>query len=701
MKCLFRHIISMSIVFCCQAEICLLGQSDSVKIPDNSVIQEEIISSKLERIAENNEQEMDYSEIEEMYAYYREHKINMNQPDYDVLMSIFNLSDYQIYHLKRYLDLNGSMQTMYELAAIEGFTKETINFLLPYVEIMPSKNNKRIRFKDVFTYGKNSILMRYVSVLESQAGYKNVSDSALVLNQNIMYQGSKPNLLFKYKFDYQSKIRFGFTAEKDAGEEFFKGSNKYGFDFYSFHIFLKDIGFIKSLAIGDYQIQFGQGLVMWIGYQSQKPTNGIDVFHYAKTVTPYTSSNEINYLRGIASELQFKKVRCTFWYSYRKKDATLSDTSSNEEVYLLSLQETGYHRTLTEIEREKTFHQQTAGIFGQYFHRIFRVGAGVFYSHYNTALNKELEPYNRFIFNGQDLLNASISYSAVLKKVSIFGENAMSDNGGFALLNGLTFYADPLFTLTLAHRYYSRNYQAIQSASFGESSTNANETGVFLGFQSLLNKYLTWNSYIDYFRFMWLKYNIDAPSDGYEIFTQITCNLNPRCVFYLRFKSESKGINEATEYYNQVVSSQKQSYRFHISAIPISPIQLKSCLEYIVLYYNTKTDKQDGFLLYQDISWKIKWVTITGRYALFQTDSYDTRLYAYESDVLYASSIPAYFYSGSRFYLMIKTEITSYIDLWVRLSQTYYKNKFTVSSDLDEIDGNSKTDIRLQLLVKF
>jgi len=664
-------------------------------------MQEDKISSQVEKMAENAENEEDYSDVVEDYTYYSEHKININQPDDEVLMSVFKLSDFQVYQLKKYVDLNGPMQSLYELAAVEGFTKETINMLLPYIKIEPYSDKKKIRWKDVFIYGKNSILMRYASVLEPQAGYANVSDSVLTENRNASYMGSKSYFLCKYKFDYYSRIRFGFTAEKDAGEEFFKGSNKQGFDFYSFHFYMKDFGWLKSLAIGDYQIQFGQGLAMWTGYQTQKPTNAMDVFHYAKSVAPYTSSNEINYLRGIATEIQYKKFRCAVFYSYRTKDATMSDTTSNEEAYIVSLQETGYHRTATEIERENTFHHQTTGIFGQFFHRVFRIGAGVFYSHLNTALKKELQPYNQYIFNGKNLLNASISYNAVLKKVSVFGENAMSDNGGFALLNGLIFYADPLLTLTFTHRYYSRKYQAIQAAALGESSSNANETGVFLGFQTILNKYITLQTSIDYFRFMWLKYRVDAPSDGYEVFSQVTCNLNARCVIYFRYRFQSKEVNEATEYHNQIAASKKQNYRLHILVSPITSIQLKSCIEYGMFYPDSKTEKQNGFLLYQDICWKYKWLTLTGRYALFQTDSYEARLYAYENDVLYASSIPAYYNNGTRMYLMVKTEITSYIDVWIRLSQTFYKDKQTISSDLDEIDGPAKTDIRVQIMVKI
>ncbi len=55
--------------------------------------------------------------------------------------------------------------------------------------------------------------------------------------------------------------------EKDAGEEFFTGSNKQGFDYYSGHFYLKNISQnVHSVALGDFQVYFGQGLTIWGGF---------------------------------------------------------------------------------------------------------------------------------------------------------------------------------------------------------------------------------------------------------------------------------------------------------------------------------------------------------------------------------------------------------------------------------------------------
>jgi hypothetical protein len=50
---------------------------------------------------------------------------------------------------------------------------------------------------------------------------------------------------------------------------------------------------------------------------------------------------------------------------------------------------------------------------------------------------------------------------------------------------------------------------------------------------------------------------------------------------------------------------------------------------------------------------------------------------------------------------MSKVSITSHIDLWAKIAQTFYRNRYDIGSGLTHIDGNTKTDVRVQVVVKF
>jgi len=89
------------------------------------------------------------------------------------------------------------------------------------------------------------------------------------------------------------------------------------------------------------------------------------------------------------------------------------------------------------------------------------------------------------------------------------------------------------------------------------------------------------------------------------------------------------------------------------------------------------------------------------RFAVFDTDTYNARIYAYESDMLYNFSIPAYYSQGTRFYLNLKYSVTKYLDFWIRYSQSYYSDLDVISSGLSEIQGNTKSEIKAQIRIRL
>ena len=321
------------------------AQQDDKNIEDNSnlpVMNE--LENLIETLSEEADEAFDYSELIDELEYYSTHKMNLNNPDYSLLKNLFGLNDYQVYQLQRYLSVYGQMLSIYELHLIEGMDTTSIQRLMKYVEAYPIEQQEKFSLRNVFKYGKHRILMRYGQVLEKQQGYSAASDELLAKNPNSRYLGSPQAYLLKYNFNYNNKIRFGFTAEKDAGEEFFKGHNKWGFDFYSFHIFLNNKRIFKRVALGDYKLSFGQGLAMNMGFSVHKPDNSVSISKNPLGLGHYSSSNESDFLRGIATTIDCKIVELTLFYSYKKLDASLSDTIGGE-VFAESFTQTGYHRT--------------------------------------------------------------------------------------------------------------------------------------------------------------------------------------------------------------------------------------------------------------------------------------------------------------------------------------------------------------------
>jgi hypothetical protein len=76
-------------------------------------------------------------------------------------------------------------------------------------------------------------------------------------------------------------------------------------------------------------------------------------------------------------------------------------------------------------------------------------------------------------------------------------------------------------------------------------------------------------------------------------------------------------------------------------------------------------------------------------------------LYTFETNALYVYSIPAYYYQGSRAYAMVRYTFLRKFDLWVRYGTFIYSNRKDLGSGAEKISGNRKSDITVQLRMKF
>ena len=173
---------------------------------------------------------------------------------------------------------------------------------------------------------------------------------------------------------------------------------------------------------------------------------------------------------------------------------------------------------------------------------------------------------------------------------------------------------------------------------------------------------------------------------------------------YARIRERERGANQRVEGQpvDQVVNEKQTNYRYNISYKINKKIDLDNRIE-MVRYLQGEQAAEYGYVIYQDISYSSlsNPFSFSLRYALFDTDSYNSRIYAYENDVLYAFSIPAYSGRGTRFYLSTKYHISRGVDLWVRYAQTYYNDREEISSGKDLIEGRVKSEIKVQLRLKF
>lgn len=682
----------------------LRAQNTEGEPPPEQPVEEEEVIQRIESLTEESDEEIDASELMEELEVLRQRPINLNAASAEDLRRIFFLSDIQINNLILHRQRFGNLISLMELQTIDGFTPEVIEQISPYVMVEEAVERRVFKLTDIFERGNSQYFLRYQQLFEEQRGFSSIDPGELEANPNARYLGSPFRLYSRYRFTYYNNVSIGITAEKDPGEEFFRGSQTQGFDYYSAHFYLRDVGRIKSLAVGDYQVQFGQGLTLWSGLAFGKSSEAVNVKKNGLGLRPYTSVDENNFMRGAGTSVRLGEMELTAFYSNKYRDANVleTDTISQEALVITSLQQTGLHRTPRELENKNSVQEKFMGSNLTWRRQNLQVGVTGYYMELGAEFQRNLSFYNQFDLNKQTNWATGLDYNYIYRNFNIFGEFATSESGGYALLNGVMMSLDPRLSMSVVHRKFTPDYQSLLSVAFSENTRVSNENGLYIGINSRLSQEWSINAYADHFSFPWMKFRTYTPSRGYDYLAQVNYRPERRIEMYARYRIKNKPLNtpEVTtiRYVEDVV---RQNIRLHISYLVSPSFTFKNRVEWIDFRHGS--NHQQGFLIYQDVAYRnfaSPWA-ITARYAIFDTDGFDSRIYAYENDVLYAFSFPFYSDKGHRAYIVARYRVNRNIDLQARLAHTIYTNRHEIGSGLDLTEGNSRTEIKAQMRVRF
>lgn len=635
-------------------------------------------------LSERNETDEEVNEFSEQLFELWQHPLNINKAQNYDFAKLFWLNETQLTNLESYVSAHKPIVSLFELTYLTGFDTTLIRSLSPFLVCGTDPNAGKSGYWD------QSLILRSGRVLEKQKGYATGN-----------LEGDPWKHYVRYRIDKDDQISAGFTLEKDAGEALFKGSNRAGPDYYSGFVQVRNTGILKNLCIGDYATGYGQGLVLGPGFSLGKSSQAINVVQRETGIRPYTSGNENRYLRGLAAEVQWKNLKTALFFSIRKMDAniTLYDSVENRVIEVSSLQNTGIHATEGEIADEKALKETTAGFHIAYDHPLVKLGISGIHSQFDANLVPTLTNYNQFYLKGNTCNTLGADYKLRLRNMIIFGETAIDQGRNLATLNGVYSSLSSKIQLSILHRYYSRSYNSLYGNAFGEGSRVQNEEGVFSGISYSPLKRIKFSAYMDYFRFPWLKDGMDAPSYGKEFLVRADYAVNRRFNVYLqyRFKQKMQNAQSSDSTFNSLTTIESNRFRAFFRYSPTDQLDLTTLLEVGHLTH------EKSYLLCQDIHVSSASLPVSFylRYAVFETGSYNSRIYAYENDLLFTFNVNSYYYQGQRYFVMLKYSPLRRVDVWLRYSQTLYPGRRTVSSGDYGIDGNTKSDIRMQLFWRF
>jgi hypothetical protein len=651
---------------------------------------------------------------EALYLYFT-NPVNLNTATQAELSSLYLLTENQITNFFKHKAKNGNLLSIYELQAIEGFDLPTISNLLPFVSVEETtfQQDNRPLWKKILEEPNNFLLIRQSRTLEIKEGYKPLNQSDTIYNGNpkTRYAGSPDNIYVRYRVSHSKDFSLGFTLEKDAGESMnFNPQNKqYGFGFLSYHFTVFNRGKLKALALGDYQIQIGQGLLLSGGFYIGKGAETIATTRRSSLgIRPYTSVLEGGFFRGGAATYGFGRFDVTAFFSSTKRDGSIAnvsaDTLSENEAFASSIIVTGLHRTPREISSKDQLNELSTGgnISYKSKNQNLEIGVTALQTTFSTPILPTDRIYNKFEFSGKTNYNLGFHYNYLWQNFNFFGEVARSASGGIGLVSGFVSTLSTKIEWSMLYRRFDRDFHTFYGNAFSENTRNINESGVYWGLKIKPNRRWTFSAYYDRFSFPWLKFLVDAPSSGYEFLARIAYQPTKTIMLFAQFREETKGRNFEgnTAAIDFVSPATKRNYQLNIDVRTTESISLRSRVQWST-YQQEGSTESSGYAIIQDFTYDKNRFKFSTRFAIFDTDDFENRQYSFEKNVLYAFAVPAYSGVGFRNYYLFQYSLSKKIDVWFRYAYTSYRNQKTISTGLEEIEGSQKTDVHFQMRVKF
>ncbi len=633
-------------------------------------------SDQLEFLQQQQTEDIDYQQLFEQMEGYRNRPLNLNTCNQDKLSSLVFLDALQVAALIKYRDTYGSFADWQELLRIDGFDSDVIDRLKIYCSLQATDVRSKL-ITDFITNGKFEQTVRVSSSLKKAVGYL-PSDPAVFP----VYPGSQLKTYTRSRYSLPGRFSFGLLTEKDPGEKLFTKSHPISPDFVTAHAFIQPEGkVIKQLAIGDFNFSSGLGLVFNPGFGMFKSAQITQVYKPFSGLRPYSSVNEGSFFRGIGTTLAYRRLRGTVFYSHKEIDATIDQETGT----ISSTYNTGLHRTTGELKRRKAALEQVIGV--SIHQNLGKLLLGISFQASKvkpSGINSWVSPA---LVGGA---NAHYQYS----KGMAFGEVAMDKNANAALLCGsLNTITNSLSSMVI-YRNYPSQFTNSYGGAFSNSGKLENEKGIFLGLDFQFNQRNKFSGYVDQYTYPQASFYTNYSANQRDGILQWTYTKKRKFQVYVRGRWQFLQRDQPEDRLLKAYSSVKSGYRLNAEYTFFKVLTVKQRWE--TSNYSTGNL---GWLVYQDVIYKPleKGIHFTGRIAVFKMDTYDNRIYAYENDVLFSYSIPAYFNTGTRYYLMVSGPITRNIDYWIRYSNWVYRGVETVGSGNDEIPGNKKPQLEVQL----
>ena len=433
---------------------------------------EDVLEDIFNQLSEDGD--LPYEDIEEELLSIAENPMDINKVTQEDLSRLMFLSDEQIDAILMYQYKHG-FKELYELQLIDCLKDYEIRNLVPFVEVRGEEairreaKGKEMYFREVFHYAKHEMTLRVDA--------RNIED----------FEGDPMYGKLRYRFNYQNHVQAGVTLDRATGAPWEKVN-------YGGYIQLKDIGPMKTIVAGNYQANFGYGLVVGSPFKRGKSAYIQSTATTDEGLKKFSSvGDSYNYFHGVGATARIKWADVSAFYSLREDKKT--------EVW-----------------------QHVVGVNATARWKKLKVGV--------TGI--EEFKGDRLKVKGNGAMGANVRYN--WGKVDIWGEVAAShtEQWGWGTIMGLR--VNPISDLNLLaiYRYYSPEYDNIYANALSSKTRVYDEHGGYIGVE--YNRLRNWQ--LSVFGDVWKK--------GYETMAQ--ADFVPQKDYKMHMRLRAKKKNEIDTY---------------------------------------------------------------------------------------------------------------------------------------------------------
>jgi hypothetical protein len=634
------------------------------------------VEEAVESALENTTRDIEDSQVAESLLQLSVNPIDLNTATANDLQQIPGLDPLLASRIVSYRKKHG-FSSVDELVHVEGLDRSMFQQIRGFL-MVSMRSNRHKATDDVAIHYTGRTIRR----LQDQRGYV---DGTFLGNPYRIYN----KFLAQYAVDSGFLVEAGGLTEKDPGEEDVS-------DFATGFIGISNASKSVRCIVGDYTVEGGQGLALW---RSTGATKGNEVISSIsknqRGLQPYRSSDENGFLRGVAVEARLGLIDITGFVSRKPINANL-----NEGGYITSFNTSGLSRTQSESQSKSSSGETMLGMnVDTWLFEGFRMGIRACTTHYDHPI--ALSGINGF--SGRKASIESIDFSYASSTLGSFGEAAMDRDNSTAMIGGIVLEPVSVLDVALVVRSYPQRFVSMHGFGFGESGGQPrNEKGVYASARLSLFAWLTISSYYDQFATMGPSTVSLLPTAGHEFLSAVRLQWGEQSSVQFKVKQKNQAAEELLldefSRTNSIVGKRTQAnYRASFEWIPSSFIRWKARFERVSVKYHPSGIAQTGFLVYQDVQVRLKRrLSIDGRVIVFDTDSYDSRIYEYESELHGTFANPALFGKGIRMYILMKYPMGA-LEFSIKYSTTLKPGMKSIGSGLNEIQGDTDDQLGFQV----